>query len=54
MPNLSPADRRKDYALYDNKLAEGAEAAESLEFLRARLSAIGYQPVVDRGDYREK
>ena len=29
MPNLSPPDVRESYALYDNKLCTGAEAAEA-------------------------
>lgn len=50
MPNLSPAGVRKKYALYDNKLCTGSEAAEGLEDLRRRMAAIGYEIVTDRGD----
>ncbi len=50
MPNLSPPSVRKKYALYDNKLSDGAEAAESLDELRRRMEAIGYEVVIDRGD----
>lgn len=53
MPNLSPADVRKKYTLYDNKRAFGSEAAEEIETLRKRMDAIGYQVVVDRGDRKE-
>ena len=53
MPNLSPADVRKKYALYDNKRAFGSEAAEEIETLKKRMDAIGYQVVVDRGDRKE-
>lgn len=53
MPNLSPDMHRKDYSLYDNKLSDGAEAAEAREVLDARLAKIGYQTVVARGDYQE-
>ncbi len=52
MPNLSPVDVRDKYMLYNNKLTSGAEAAESLRDLRERMAAIGYDIVVDRGDYR--
>ena len=52
MPNLSPADFRSSYTLYDNKLNTGAESAEKLAELEARLNCIGYTIAVDRGDYR--
>ena len=51
MPNLSPQDTRTLYAIYDNKLATGSEAAESVADLRMRMEAIGYEVPVDRGDY---
>ncbi|MBR7164500.1 MAG: [Clostridia bacterium] len=54
MPNLSPSDHRKDYSLYNNKLTDGAEAAESRDALDARLNAIGYRTVTDRGDYQSR
>ena len=50
MPNLSPTTQRKKYELYDNKLCTGEEAAEGLEDLRRRVSAIGCEIVTDRGD----
>jgi len=50
MPNLSPADVRKKYALYDNILCTGDEAAESRSGLERRMEAIGYRIVVSRGD----
>ncbi len=49
MPNLSPATVREKYTLYDNKLATGAEAAESLDILKACVEAIGYKIVTDVG-----
>lgn len=52
MPNLSPKDHRKDYALYDNKLCTGDEAAECRVCLDRRIRTTGSQLVVDRGDYR--
>lgn len=51
MPNLSPACVRKKYALYDNKLSDGAESAQGVENLKKRMAAIGYEVVTDRGDY---
>jgi len=53
MPNLSPAGLRKKYALYDNKICTGEEAAECLSCLQERMKKIGYELVVDRGDYKE-
>ena len=52
MPNLSPEDVRGKYALYDNKLSFGAEAAESVQLLKASMAAIGHQVVTDRGDWK--
>ncbi len=54
MPNLSPVNVRKKYALYDNKICTGEEAAECLECLKRRMRSIGYEIVCDRGDYIEK
>lgn len=51
MPNLSPATVREKYALYDHKICTGDEGAEGKDGLAARMAAIGYQVVVDRGDY---
>ncbi|MGE5614686.1 MAG: [FeFe] hydrogenase H-cluster radical SAM maturase HydE [Bacillota bacterium] len=53
MPNLSPAGVRKKYALYDNKICTGEEAAECHSCLQERMRKIGYELVVDRGDYKE-
>lgn len=50
MPNLSPAAARGKYALYDNKLATGMEAAENLALLKKDIAAIGYEIVCARGD----
>lgn len=52
MPNLSPSSVRKKYALYDNKLSDGSEAAECRNALAERMSAIGYKIVTDRGDIK--
>ena len=50
MPNLSPVGVRKKYALYDNKICTGEEAAECMNCLKNRISNIGYEIVTDRGD----
>jgi biotin synthase len=52
MPNLSPARVRKKYSLYDNKICTGEEAAECRICLQNRMKKIGYEIVVDRGDFR--
>ena len=52
MPNLSPSDVRKKYALYDGKISAGEEAAESVALLKKSMAAIGYQVVTDRGDWK--
>ena len=50
MPNLSPADVRSKYMLYDNKLSAGAESAQGLQELRERMNLIGYELTTKRGD----
>ncbi len=52
MPNLSPADTREKYNLYDNKLANGCEAAENLEKLKKEIKITGCKIVTDKGDYK--
>jgi biotin synthase len=51
MPNLSPLENRADYALYDNKLCTGWEAAEYLPKLARQIAKIGLQPESSRGDH---
>ncbi len=53
MPNLSPPSVRKKYQLYNNKVSDGAESAQSKAALIQRMSAIGYRVVTDRGDVKE-
>lgn len=53
MPNLSPKDVRSKYLLYDNKICTGDEAAECRFCMEKRMKSIGYEVVVDRGDYKE-
>jgi biotin synthase len=51
MPNLSPVAVREKYALYDNKICTGDEAAECRHCLQSRMASIGYTTVVSRGDH---
>lgn len=52
MPNLSPPAERKNYELYDEKAALGAESAEGLALLSEQLAAIGYSIDYGRGDFQ--
>lgn len=52
MPNLSPADIRKNYMLYNNKISTGEEAAESIALLKEKINNIGYNISIGRGDYK--
>jgi biotin synthase len=51
MPNLSPAEFRKLYALYDDKICTGDEAAECRHCLERKIQVAGFQPDFCRGDY---
>lgn len=52
MPNLSPLNTRAKYALYNNKLASGAESAQGKRELEKRMESIGYKIVTARGDIK--
>lgn len=54
MPNLSPLTTRAKYNLYDNKAITGGESAEKITQLKEEFNAIGYEVVIDRGDYRRE
>lgn len=54
MPNLSPTAVRKKYALYDNKICTGEEAAECVRCLATRVESTGYKIVISRGDHINK
>lgn len=54
MPNLSPADVRRSYEIYEGKVAFGAEAAEGLRLLAEHLSTIDYEINYDIGNYKEE
>jgi biotin synthase len=49
MPNLSPVKYRKQYALYDNKICTGEEAAECKFCLERRVISAGYKIVSNIG-----
>ena len=53
MPNLSPASVRKKYMLYNDKVSDGAESAQSKNELVRRMEAIGYEVVTARGDVKK-
>ena len=53
MPNLSPIEYRNLYALYDNKICTGEEAAECKGCLERRITQAGYKIVTDRGDVKK-
>ncbi len=50
MPNLSPFSVREKYMLYNNKAFSGSESAQQLKLLSEKLSASGYEIVLQRGD----
>lgn len=53
MPNLSPSFVRKKYMLYNNKVSDGAESAQSKNELEKRMISIGYNVITDRGDIKK-
>jgi len=52
MPNLSPQPVRKLYALYDNKICTGDEAAECRRCMEGRIRLFGFTPNMCRGDWK--
>ena len=52
MPNLSPADVRKKYMLYDNKSGTDLTAAQGIEMLTGQMKEIGCSVIVGRGDFQ--
>ena len=52
MPNLSPRENRKKYALYNNKASLGSESAEGVYLLQQQMERIGYLVSFNRGDFR--
>ena len=54
MPNLSPAQVRKKYMLYDNKAGTDLSPQEGIALLRRQMEEIGYEVVIGRGDFRKE
>lgn len=50
MPNLSPEAACKKYELYDNKIYNNEESGFSIDSLKEKLSEIGYEIAISRGD----
>lgn len=50
MPNLSPVNVRKLYALYENKICTGEEAAQCRGCLERRVQSVGYHIVTAIGN----
>lgn len=53
MPNLSPADVRAKYMIYDNK-DTSSETVDALDQLKIDMKEIGCEVVIDRGDVVHK
>ena len=51
MPNLSPVEVRDKYALYDNKVCTGEEAAEYRQCINGRIADAGFMTDMSRGDH---
>lgn len=51
MPNISPEFAKANYNLYDNKLHTKMESAKNLEDLKNHFKKLGYEIVMERGDY---
>ncbi|MEG0135041.1 MAG: [FeFe] hydrogenase H-cluster radical SAM maturase HydE [Cetobacterium sp.] len=50
MPNLSPFECRKKYALYDGKVFTDTESAEEKKKIETKIKEAGFEPVLSRGD----
>lgn len=53
MPNLSPTDVRPKYALYENKICTGDEAAHCRACIENRIEKAGYKVDLSRGDHHD-
>lgn len=51
MPNLSPTEVRPKYALYENKICTGDEAAHCRACIENRIEKAGYHVDLSRGDH---
>ncbi|MGN1059019.1 MAG: [FeFe] hydrogenase H-cluster radical SAM maturase HydE, partial [Clostridia bacterium] len=54
MPNLSPVKVRKLYALYENKICTGEEAAQCRGCLQRRVQSAGYKIVTSIGNVKKE
>lgn len=54
MPNLSPSETRELYALYENKICTGEEAAQSRNLLEQRVLSAGYRIVTAVGHAKKE
>lgn len=54
MPNLSPVKVRKLYALYENKICTGEEAAQCRGCLQRRVQSAGYNIVTSIGNVKKE
>ena len=50
MPNLSPAENRDKYRIYDNKASAGDDALTQFVNIRKLLNDAGYEMEIGRGD----
>lgn len=50
MPNLSPMEYRKKYALYNGKVFSGKESAEEKVRIESGVIEAGFEPILTRGD----
>ena len=51
MPDITPKEERAKYMIYDGKKITGDEAGENLAKIAGRISTIGYELSMERGDY---
>lgn len=52
MPNITPLSYRNNYKLYENKNNKHVESIENLNLLKDKLNKIGYNLIIDKGDYK--
>ncbi len=50
MPNLTPIEERPKYALYENKICQGDEAAHCRQCIEGRIKSVGLEVDMGRGD----
>ncbi len=54
MPNLSPIKVRKKYMLYNNKIGVSDDTEQTVRYLDKQMKEIGYELIIDKGDYNEE